>query len=278
MTFEPRSAGIIGLGLIGGSLARELAGRGVRVAGFDANSATLDAACAEGVVGDRLDGSLEGLNGLPVVIVATPVSVTERALATAAAKLGSAALVMDVGSTKRSVVAAAESLGLGDRFVGAHPMAGSHRSGWEASRAGLFVDAPVFLCATRTTRASALECARELWTALGARVETLDAGVHDRTVALTSHLPHAAVAALTLAIADAGMSRRHLGPGGRDALRIAASSPDLWADIMLDNADELLGALSGLEKQLAVFRQAIVSGDRERMRALFAAAREWSDA
>jgi len=126
---------IVGLGLIGGSLARALAARDVRVLGYDSMPDSLDAAEGEGIVQQRMGAQLEGIETADVVVIAIPVDATLTAITRMAKKLGNARLVMDVASTKQSIVAAAEVAGLGDRFVGAHPLTGSHRSGWRASRA-----------------------------------------------------------------------------------------------------------------------------------------------
>src|SRR2546428_4763746 len=240
MTLDGQTAAVLGLGLIGGSVARDLAALGVRVFGYDVDAATLDAARAEGIVAECLDASLAGLEDAGIVLIAIPVSATHGVLAAAARQVGRESLVMDVGSTKRTAIAAAASLGIAERFVGSHPMTGDHRSGWSASRRGLFEGATVYLCPTKDTRSDARELAQELWTALGARVEWIDADVHDSRVAFTSHLPHTAAAAIALALSRAGVRPSELGPGGRDVLRIAASSADTWTPIATDNADAIL--------------------------------------
>jgi prephenate dehydrogenase len=169
-----RSAGVIGLGLIGGSVARDLAALGVRVLAYDRDPATMEMARAEGVVDEPLDASLAGLHDAEVVIVAVPVSSLSNVLA-AAPRLPHGRLITDVGSTKRSAIATAEAVGIGERFVGSHPMAGDHRSGWTASRRGLFAGARVYLCRTRDAHEDALTLAHELWRALGACPEVIDA-------------------------------------------------------------------------------------------------------
>lgn len=276
MTFDAETVAVLGLGLIGGSLARDLSARGVRVMGYDADAATLDAACTAAVVHQRLEASLAGLEGATIVIVAVPVSATRDVLTAASTHLARASLVMDVGSTKRTALAIAQSLGIAERFVGSHPMTGDHRSGWSAARRGLFAGATVYLCPTGITRAGPLALAHELWAALGARVQIIDADVHDARVALSSHLPHVASAAIALALSRANVGMGELGPGGRDVVRIAASSPDLWTAIALDNADAILGALAALESELGQFERALTTRDERALHALFSAARAWA--
>lgn len=268
---------IVGLGLIGGSIARDLVSRGVRVAGYDVDSETLDRACAEGIVRDRLDASLAKLDGARIVILAVPVSATPSVLSTASRHLADAALVTDVGSTKRRALAAASDAGLGDRFVGSHPMAGGDRSGWYAARKGLFEGATTYLCPTKSTSEESLALARELWTLLGARPEVIDADVHDRRVAFTSHMPHAVAAAIALALSRAKARNEDLGPGGRDMLRIAASSPEMWTAVLMDNGDAVQSALSALGIELQRFTDALARRDRRALAELFSAAKAWKE-
>ena len=129
---------VIGLGLMGGSLARALAARGVRVLGYDSNWDHLAAAVREGVVHEELDSGLAGLETAEVVLLAVPVSATVSLLSRIAPWVRTARLIMDVASTKRTIIAAAETAGIGACYVGAHPLTGSHRSGWGASRASGF--------------------------------------------------------------------------------------------------------------------------------------------
>ena len=276
MTFDGQTVGVLGLGLIGGSIARDLAARGARVIARDADAATLDAACDAGIVHRRLGPSLEGLEMAATVIVAVPVSQTPHVLQAIATHLNSAALVMDVGSTKRSAVGAAMSLGVAAQFVGAHPMTGDHRAGWSASRSGLFTNATVYLCPTALTLGNRLEQARAFWASLGATTELIEAGAHDTRVALASHLPHVMSAALALTLSKAEVGLESVGPGGRDVLRIAGSSPDTWTAIALDNTDCILNALAALRRELDQFEGALRGHDAPRLRALFGAARDWT--
>jgi prephenate dehydrogenase len=273
------SAGVVGLGLIGGSIARDLVARGVRVAGYDRDAAwgerSSRAPARAALDGVAVARSIADVAAADLLVLAVPVSAAPALLADARPHLGRTRLVIDVGSTKRTIVAAAEALGIGDRFVGCHPMAGDHRSGWEASRAGLFAGARTYLCPTPRTSAAALGAARDLWLSLGASPECLDAAEHDRRLGFTSHLPHVVASALALTLDAAGLERAEMGPGGRGATRLAGSSPELWSAIAADNADSLGEALAALETQLAAMRASLAGGDAERVAGFFAAAREW---
>lgn len=263
------SAAIIGLGLIGGSLARDLAARGVRVSAWDRDDVAVRAAADHGISPLGRDEPVD------VVVLAIPVLAARELLDKFAGRMDGVRLITDVGSTKRSIVEAAEGLGSGARFVGSHPLAGDHRSGWDASRTGLFEGARVYLSPTRSTDADALELARELWTIVGAVPEVMDAAEHDRRLACTSHLPHAASFALGRALRDAGISRFDLGPGGRDVTRLAGSSPEMWADILIDNAADVAPALDALESQLRTIRHLVANGYHAQLRDLLAEARGW---
>ncbi|MGQ0538152.1 MAG: prephenate dehydrogenase [Gemmatimonadaceae bacterium] len=269
---------LIGLGLIGGSLARDFAARGMRVLAYDRDSSSVDAARGAGVVHGALDATLRGIEQADVVVIAVPVSAAREILATARQQLLHAEglrLITDVGSTKRSIVASVESLGLGARFVGSHPMVGDHRSTWQAARRALFADARVYLCPAQSTLAASLTAAQELWRALGALPEIIDAGEHDRLVALTSHVPQVVSTALAMTLAEAGVARSGLASGGRDMTRLAGSSAEVWSAIAADNADYLASALARLESHLARLRAAMATPNEHDLHTLFAQAAEW---
>ena len=267
---------ILGLGLIGGSIARDLAARGATVLGFDADRRALAAARRAGVIAKTIDGSLEQLRDARIVILAVPVDAAGSLLERAAPFVGRATLVTDAGSTKQAIVARAESLGLGARFVGSHPFAGDHRSGWRASRRGLFGGASVFVCRTRTSSALAVRRARALWRSLGARPVEISAAAHDARLAFTSHLPHLVSAALARTLDRADHGRSALGAGGRDVTRLAAGSPEMWSAIVSSNRAGLTRALAAFERELARVRGAAVRGDARAIHALLAATRDWA--
>jgi prephenate dehydrogenase len=269
------SAAVIGLGLVGGSIARDLAARGVSVSAYDADATHLAAAIRTNVIQSALDETLSGVQAADIVIIATPVDAAPSVLQRIAPLARRARLFMDVGSTKSRIVAAAQQLGVGNRFIGAHPMAGDHRSGWNASRAGLFIDAPVYLCPPRDATADSMDLARAFWIELGARPERMSAEQHDQKLAWTSHLPHMVSMTLALALARAGVERSDLGPGGRDVTRLAGSSPEMWTAIALENASALERALRQTEREIATLCASIRRADQSDLRGRFEAARAW---
>jgi prephenate dehydrogenase len=267
---------VIGLGLVGGSLARDLARAGHYVLGHDRSAATLRAARRARVVREGLGSGFAGLRDCDVCVIAVPVDAGPGVLAAARAELAHVPLVIDVGSTKRSIVRAATQLGLGGRFVGAHPLAGDHRSGWRASRTGLFAGRRVFLTPSPESSRDALVRARRLWRAVGARPEVLTAAAHDALLARTSHLPQMVSSALALALAAARVPRNAVGAGGRDTTRIAGSDPSVWAAILADNRDHVVRALAAYRAALSRLERIIAAGNTGALRRELRQARAWA--
>jgi prephenate dehydrogenase len=266
---------------MGGSLARELAARGHRVIGFDRDPATVAAARAEGVDAHSLPATPTGaaeLAGVDLLVLAVPVAAAAPLLAELLPRLAADCVVTDLGSTKREIAAAAADLGISERFVGAHPLTGDHRAGWAASRRGLFEGARVFLCATPNTRPAALARVRALWSGLGALPLETTASEHDRVVAWSSHLPQITSSALALVLEGAGFTRPDLGPGGRDATRLAASSPEMWSAICGENADLIEPAVAALQERLSDLRCALRDGDADAIHLFFAHGSRWAQA
>lgn len=264
---EVRTVAIVGLGLIGGSLAREFAARGLRVLAFDRNEATVRSAIAEGVVTSA--ATLESLHEADVLIIATPVDVSARVLADIAPRLAPHTIITDACSTKCTLERAAIELGLGLRYVGAHPMAGDTCSGWATSRAGLFRGASVYLCPTHETSDYTLRIVRDLWSSVGCVPEIIDAREHDALVASTSHLPQVTATALARTLEGTGIPLSRLGPGGRDMTRLARSSAEIWTAIALDNSAAIVNAVRQMEGELARLRTALEHGDAAGVQAFF---------
>ncbi|MDR0787076.1 MAG: prephenate dehydrogenase/arogenate dehydrogenase family protein [Gemmatimonadota bacterium] len=275
MKESPRSTAIIGLGLMGGSLARDLAAAGVRISASDRDRNVVEAAINAGIVTESLDESLRGVSTAELIVIATPVDSALEALDAIAEHAAPDAVITDVGSVKRSIEARALKLGMGARFAGSHPLAGDHRSGWGAARDSLYAGAPVFVCPTVETTPEALQVVRTLWGQVGAVVEEIDAADHDHRMAWMSHLPQIVSTALANALSRSDYTAEQLGPGGRDTTRLAASSPDLWAAISSANADYIRDALDDLGAAVNAFRNALDRADTEELRALFDQARRW---
>lgn len=258
---------VIGLGLLGGSVAGAARARGVaaRVVGVSRGRDTAAAAVSAGLADEASADLATGVAGADLVVLCTPVFAMEATLRRAAPALAAGALVTDVGSVKARLVETLPGLlPPGAHYVGAHPMAGSHRSGLRHARADLFEGAVCVLTPTAATPPAALALLRDFWTALGARVVERDPAQHDAEVAWVSHLPHAVAFAYAASLAGAPPPAFALkGAGFRDFTRIAASDPELWADILATNAKALAGPLAATAAGLADLARAIEAGDVE---------------
>jgi prephenate dehydrogenase len=275
-----RRVAVVGVGLIGGSLAAALRRAGVAAAitGFDRDTQALERATSLGVIDAAAGSVTEAVRGADLVVVAVPVRAIGGVLHDVALAMEPAAVVTDVGSTKIDVVATArhELRERFARFVPGHPIAGRETSGVEAASAELFKGARVVLTPAPETAADALEAVRAAWEAAGGRVATLAAQEHDRIFAAVSHLPHLLSFALVSEIAERPNAAELLGfaaGGFRDFTRIAASSPEMWRDVVLQNREALLAELDRYQARLAVFRELIERGDGPGLQRLMSEAR-----
>jgi prephenate dehydrogenase len=271
---------IVGVGLIGGSLALALrrAAAVSTIVAADRDREALERASALGVIDHAADSISEATRGADLVVIALPGRAVGGALHDVGLALDPHAVVTDVGSTKGEVVRIAreELRERFARFVPGHPIAGRETSGVEAATADLYRGARVVLTPQPETDADAVETVRSAWEAAGARVTQLAADTHDRIFAAVSHLPHILSFALVSEIADRQDAAELLGfaaGGFRDFTRIAASSPEMWRDISLQNRDALLAELDRYEARLAVFRALIEKGDGPALERLMAEAR-----
>ncbi|MHB8621972.1 MAG: prephenate dehydrogenase [Sulfuricaulis sp.] len=259
---------IVGIGLIGGSLARAL--REVdyvrEVIGYGRSVGNLQQAVELGVI-DRAEVSLaDAARDADVIVLAVPVASIIEILNELGPVLSDRIVVTDVGSVKSSVVTAARAA-LGHRFahfVPGHPIAGTEQSGVASSQVDLFRGRRVVLTPETETDAAALACVRAMWEAVGAQVVTLTAVDHDSLLAVSSHMPHLLAYCLVDMVVRHDDHRRILefsANGFRDTTRIAASDPVMWRDICLTNRDALLSALRQYREDLGALADAIEKGD-----------------
>lgn len=276
---------ILGVGLIGGSLARVLRREGVcgRITGYGRSEDHLKQAVALGVIDDYSLEAGTAVEGADLVVLATPLGTTETLLLEIRDHLKQGAMITDVGSVKGSVVSTArksltqDQLGL---FVPGHPIAGTELSGVEASFAELFRDHLVILTPLAETDTPALATVSDMWEAAGARVVVMDVDHHDAVLAATSHLPHMLAYALVDCLA--GMQEReeifkYAAGGFTDFTRIASSSPRMWNDICYANRDNMLRILDQFDKHLKEIHQAIESESSTALLEIFTRAKEARD-
>ena len=228
--------GVIGLGLIGGSIALAARERlGAHVSGWDANPLATKAALKRGVIDEVAQVSADA----DVVVIAVPIIDLESATLAALEAAGPTAVVTDVGSTKAAITAAVTD----ERFIGGHPLAGAESAGIEQARADLFTGATWYLTPGPSSSGVSFERLHRFLVGLGAAPTAIDAEAHDRLMAAVSHLPHVLANILVERVSDA-LGTDNLpatGPSFRDATRVAGANPALWAQIYAANA-EALGA------------------------------------
>jgi cyclohexadieny/prephenate dehydrogenase len=259
---------VVGVGLIGGSVALAARRRGVaaRVVGVDCRPEALGRALDRGLLDEATGDLAAGVAGAEVVVFSTPVDHIAASVLAAAPHCRPGALLTDAGSTKAAILRELDGrLPPGVNFVGAHPLAGSEKQGPEHARANLFEGSLVVLTPLSPDDNARFR-ARVFWEALGARAEIVGAEEHDRALALTSHLPHLAAAALAAVVPPELI--RLTATGFRDTTRLASGDPALWAAIFLSNRAAVLAALEQLDGQLERFRQALTAADRERLEGL----------
>jgi prephenate dehydrogenase len=276
MEKEPpfRSIAIVGVGLIGGSIALGVRDRwpSMRVYGVD-RPAVLAHATGSGAL-DRGVASVGELPAADLVILAAPVRQNARLLTELPERLRDGAVVTDVGGTKRDILKAARAQGAPARFVGGHPVGGAEQGGFGFARPDLFKGRP-WILTPHTDDADAVERLSRLAAGLGARPMTMEADEHDRVMAFVSHLPQLAVSALMDVVGAAVQSEglRVAGRGLVDSTRLASSPAAVWKDVCVTNADAIRAGLDLLIDRLGDLRAGLDGG--EVMDVVFADAARW---
>jgi prephenate dehydrogenase len=270
-----KQLGLIGCGLMGASFALALQKHGLvdKVKGFSPSARTRERALQLGVIHQAATSAEQAVEGCDIVLLAVPVSRTAECLQAIAPALSPDCLLMDVGSTKTDVVAAAMAH-LGERlscFVPAHPIAGKAQAGVDHAEAELYHDRRAKLTPLAQTGAVKLENAKQVWTAIGSHVSLMNPQDHDATFAAVSHVPHllAFAAVNALSAQDQGAAfLKMAGPGFRDFSRIAASDPAVWRDILSANQAEVLKQTSLFRAALDDFEKAIQNHDLNHLQKL----------
>jgi len=267
---------VVGLGLLGGSVARAARARGVaaEIVAVGRHPDALAPARASSLVDVVTDNLAAGMCEADLVVLAAPVGALPDLIRRAWAHLAPGAVLTDVGSVKAEVLAAAESCPAREdvAFVGGHPMAGSEQSGFRASDPELFDGRLTLLTPTRRTPEWAIARVTAFWEALGSHVRRIDVDAHDRGVAAISHLPHLAAYALVAASDVEALALA--GRGFTDTTRVAASPEALWADIFRGNRAWLLHSLDRYREVLAGWERLIRKGDWGALEAALGRARE----
>ncbi len=261
---------IFGLGLLGGSICRALKkmNPGIVISAYGRNAARLEPALKEKAV-DTI-GSFEciSLSGVELAVVCTPVDSSIEIIRNILThdKLDRQAIVIDVGSVKEVIVREATELEHSAQFIGCHPMAGSEKTGYEYSRPDLYNGSSVIITPHGGNRQSDIDMVVSFWKSLGARTVVVTPEEHDHIVAYTSHLPHMVASSLVEVLNDFRNNNEpspgigsFIGNGFRDVTRISSGSPDMWRGIVLQNRDNISGAIDRMIEELERLKQ-LISG------------------
>ncbi len=279
-----RRLAVVGVGLIGGSLARALreAGEVGEVVGCGRGRENLERGVALGVIDRWTHSVAEAVDGADLVFVAVPLGAMRGAFAAMRDHLAPDAVVTDGGSAKASVVTDARAA-LGARiasFVPGHPIAGTERTGVEASFAALYRNRRVILTPLSETAPAATQRVEAMWRACGAEVTTMSVEHHDEVLAATSHLPHMLAFGLVDALARLKENDeifRYAAGGFRDFTRIASSSPVMWRDICVANRDALSRMLERFAEEMNDLADTIRRGDGDHLLEIFGRAKAARD-
>jgi prephenate dehydrogenase len=268
---QPRRVGIYGLGLIGGSLAKAIKSYlpGISLYGYDLVRGRVNMALEEGVISAPLKGKLVG--DMEVIFLALPVTKSLQAAPRLIRRMAPDAVLTDCGSTKVSLCRKMEEFSDGPFFVGGHPIAGTEKAGYENGFPELFRERVVFLTPQGNTPGKAWRKVKNLWKGVGAKVIKVDAGYHDHVFAFVSHLPHAVAYSLVHSVAtfDSKLPLGYSAGGFKDFTRIASSDPTMWAEIMVENREEVLRALEHYGKSVSLLSKLVREGDVSGMKRFF---------
>ena len=275
---------ILGLGLIGGSLAKAIRHNrpGSVIIGLDTRSEYLDMALKERVIHKRAASLKEAVAHADIIFLCTPVGTIPPLIKAIAKDIRKGTVVTDAGSTKAAIVETAERYLPPDVFfVGGHPMAGTEHSGYTASIPHLFENAYYILTPLASTPAQVVDSLKYLLSSIGAIPLVMEPRLHDRIVGCISHLPHVVAAALINAVQnidDPQHLKERLAAGGfRDITRIASSNPHMWRDISLSNSNQLLELIDHMIDSLSIFRNYITDNDPQGVEEFFSRAKKFRD-
>jgi prephenate dehydrogenase len=262
-----KTVAIVGLGLMGGSLALALRGHGIRLVAIELDEATRALALERRVVDEATAVLEEGLRGAELAVLAAPVGAILSLLSRLPEACPNGCIVLDLGSTKEAIVAAMDRLPPAFRAVGGHPMCGKEVAGLAAAEAGLFAGQTFILCRSRRSDREAQSVAEAMVAAVGARPLWLAPDQHDRLVAQISHLPYFVAAALMADAALAAQSSDYLwqvsASGFHDTTRLAGSDPRMMRDIALTNRPAILAALLQYRRRLDEVLALLEKGDED---------------
>lgn len=274
---------ILGLGLIGGSIARALrqSDNDFRICAVSGHMESIDAALKDGVIDEGGDSLPEFIRGSDIIILTAPVDVNLGYLKVIKPYLTERTVLTDAGSVKQPIMRAAADLGLSECFIGGHPMAGSEKKGYANSSSELLKGARYIITPGESSSPEAVERLKELVVLTGAIPVIMTPEEHDRSTALVSHVPHLLSAALVNLVRDNetpdGMLGKLAAGGFRDLTRISSSDPALWEQICMENRGEISELLEAYASSVMEIRDFLETGDPDSLRDMFSRAREYRE-
>jgi len=273
---------IIGIGLIGGSLAKAInkTQQSEIVFGFGRDKSRLEKAQKSNVIDQYSTDIGEALNGANMVIIATPVGSYESILMEMKPHIVEGMVISDVGSTKVSVIEAVKSVfdGALDNFIPAHPIAGKEKVGFEASDADLFVNRKVIITPLENNNPESIKILTKMWEGVGAEVDFMTPQSHDELLGMTSHLPHMlAFSLVNYLISQHPEASVYAAGGFKDFSRIASGDAIMWRDICLHNRDAIVAHIKAYQESLNTLVEAIDSHNKDQLESLFREAKNTRD-
>ena len=278
---KSKTIGFIGLGLIGGSIAKAIRAYHpeVRMMAYMRSQDTLKLAVEEGIIDTACTEVGADFTACDLIFLCAPVSTNARYLEQLKPILPKTCLLTDVGSTKTDIHEKVAALGLTDQFIGGHPMAGSEKTGYENSKAHLIENAYYIITPGEGVPSDTITDFVELVSSLKALPLVLDYRQHDFITACVSHLPHLIASSLVELVKDLDgpeeLMKRIAAGGFKDITRIASSSPDMWEQICMTNAENILRALDHYQQQLSRLRAELIGKEAGKIHDFFAASRDY---
>ena len=273
---------IIGVGLIGGSLAKAIKNNNLAevVFGFGRNLSRLELAQKSNIIDQYSIDISEALDGASIVVIATPVGTFESILRELKPYITEGMIITDVGSTKTGIAKSAREIlvEMASCFVPAHPIAGKEKSGFESSDAELFLNKKVIITPLEINTDKTINSLKKLWEDVGADVDFMSAESHDELLGMTSHLPHMLAFSLVNYLITQNPSASIYAAGGfKDFSRIASGDAVMWRDICLNNRDQIIAHIKSYQETLSALVDAIDNQDKDKLESFFRDAKTTRD-
>ena len=273
---------IIGVGLIGGSLAKAIKENQLanKVCGYGRDQSRLEKAKNTNIIDELSTNIDEAVKGADIVVIATPVGTFKQILEAIEPLITEQVIISDVGSTKTNIVKIVNEV-LGEKskcFVPAHPIAGKEKSGFEVSVPDLFKDKKVIITPLENNAPESIKVIHDMWIGTGAEVDYLSPESHDELLGMTSHLPHMlAFSLVNYLVSQSPNASIYAGGGFKDFSRIASGDAVMWRDICIQNKEQIINHLKGYQSTLSELIDAIDDDDSNRLEMLFTTAKNTRD-